>query len=167
MSRTQILSRFGLYLSLAAMFAAVPIARAEHSGDKHKRATQFYQQINLVSDQPGMAMLQDPNLVNAWGISFAPTSPFWVSDNGTGKSTLYIVKYDAQGMVQVTKAPLEVVIPGAGNPTGQLFNGTGGFNGDIFIFVSEDGTISGWRPALGTTPGVMAEVLVPGSDANI
>jgi uncharacterized protein (TIGR03118 family) len=64
-------------------------------------------------------------------------------------------------MVQVSKLGLEVTIPGDGTPTGQLFNGTGGFNGDIFIFASEDGTISGWRPALGTA----AEMLTNRSTA--
>jgi uncharacterized protein (TIGR03118 family) len=121
-----------------------------------KDKAEHYRQSNLVSDIPGLAMLDDPDLVNAWGISFSPTSPFWISDNGTGKSTLYAVTNDALGMVHVAKQGLVVTIPGEGNPTGQLFNGTGGFHGDIFIFASEDGTISGWRGALGTA----AEVLV-------
>ena len=43
-----------------------------------------YQQHNLVSDLPGIADNQDPNLVNPWGMSSSPTSPFWVSDNHTG-----------------------------------------------------------------------------------
>ena len=121
-----------------------------HDGDTR------YHQINLVSDLPGVALLQDTNLVNAWGISFTPNSPFWISDNGTGKSTLYIVTNDASGLVHVSKAPLEVTIPGEGNPTGQVFNNTSGFHTNTFVFASEDGTISGWRAALGTT----AEVLV-------
>src|SRR5206468_4196850 len=86
------------------------------------------------------------------------TSLFWISDNGTGKTTIYAVTYDALG-VHVEKQGLFVNIPGEGNPTGQLFNGTGAFNGDIFIFVSEDGTISGWTLALGTSPGTSAEIL--------
>src|SRR5437868_8729145 len=49
----------------------------------------FYQQTNLVSDLHGVAEFTDPHLVNPWGISYAPTSPFWVADNGTGLSTLY------------------------------------------------------------------------------
>src|SRR5262245_25605146 len=49
----------------------------------------FFQQTNLVSNQPNVARLQDPNLVNPWGVSFSPMSPFWVSNNGTGTSTLY------------------------------------------------------------------------------
>ena len=109
-----------------------------------------YLQTNLVSDQPDVALLQDTNLVNAWGMSFGPTTPFWISDNGTGLATLYAVTNDAMGTVHVVKQGLKVTIPGEGNPTGQLFDGTGAFNGDIFIFVSEDGTVSGWRPALGT-----------------
>src|SRR5690349_21349610 len=57
-------------------------------------AETHFQQVNLVSDLPGVAQLQDTNLVNAWGIAFSATSPFWVSDNGTGKATLYVVTND-------------------------------------------------------------------------
>ena len=113
------------------------------------KAESRYEQVNLVSDLPG-ALLQDTNLVNAWGLSFSSNSPFWVSDNGTGKSTLYVVTNDASGTPNVAKQSLEVNIPGEGNPTGQVFNNDGGFNGDLFLFVSEDGTISGWRGTLGT-----------------
>jgi uncharacterized protein (TIGR03118 family) len=58
----------------------------------------------------------------------------------------------------VTRLGLVVNIPGEGTPTGQLFNGTGGFHGDLFIFVSEDGTVSGWRGALGTNAEVLTTV---------
>ena len=47
-------------------------------------------QTNLVSDLPGIAV-KDPNLVNPWGISESSTSPFWISDNNAGVSTLYSV----------------------------------------------------------------------------
>jgi uncharacterized protein (TIGR03118 family) len=108
-----------------------------------------------------VALLQDTNLVNAWGMSFSTTSPFWISDNGSELSTLYAVTYNTNGTVKVVKQGLQVGIPGEGNPTGQLFNSTGGFHGDIFIFAGEDGTISGWRGALGTT----AELLVTRANA--
>lgn len=108
-------------------------------------------QINLVSDLAGAALLQDTNLVNAWGVSFSGTSPFWISDNGTGKATLYAVTNGT-----VAKQGLEVNIPGEANPTGQVFNNVGGFNGDQFLFVSEDGTVSGWRGALGTNAEILA-----------
>src|ERR1041385_3829808 len=115
-----------------------------------------YQQLNLVSDLPGVALLQDTNLVNAWGVAFSASSPFWISDNGTGKATLYSVTNDSLGAPHVSKVALEVNIPGEGNPTGQTFNNLGGFNGDVFIFASEDGTISGWRNSLGTNAEVLA-----------
>ena len=146
-------SRLGL--SIAAGISLLAVAA---QADEVK-----YRQVNLVSDLPGVAAVQDTNLVNAWGISFSPTSPFWVSDNGTGLSTLYAVTNDSSGTEHVVTQGLVVTIPGAGNPTGQAFNSVGGFNGDLFLFVSEDGTISGWRPALGTA----AEVLVPGNTNTV
>jgi len=120
------------------------------------RAEEGYAATNLVSDQPGVALLQDTNLVNAWGMSFSATSPFWISDNGSGLATLYSVTNDSLGMVHVAKLGVQVTIPGEGTPSGQVFNGTGAFHGDNFIFASEDGTISGWRSAL----GAKAETLV-------
>ena len=118
---------------------------------------------NLVTDDQAAhsAVLTDPNLVNAWGISRTGTSPFWVSDNGTGVATLYRVN-PTTGVPSI--APLIVSIPGLGNLTGQVAAGVAGsFNGDAFLFVSEDGTVSGWRGALGT----LAETLVIGSPDNV
>jgi uncharacterized protein (TIGR03118 family) len=150
------LQRLGPLVSVAllTMVWSNSYAKDDHRQDDDRFTT--YRQVNLVSDQPGVALLQDTNLVNAWGVSFSPTSPFWVSDNGTGKATLYSVTNDASGSPQVTKRSLEVSIPGEGNPTGQVFNNTTNFHGDLFIFVSEDGTISGWRNALGTSAEVLA-----------
>jgi uncharacterized protein (TIGR03118 family) len=149
---TLTLRRLGLCLASASLTLACVSASARGEGGRDGE----YRQTNLVSDLPGVALLQDTHLVNAWGISFSSTSPFWISDNGSGLSTLYAVTYDSDGVVQVAKQGLEVTIPGEGNPTGQLFNGSGAFHANRFIFASEDGTISGWRPALGTA----AEVLV-------
>jgi uncharacterized protein (TIGR03118 family) len=146
------LRRPGLCLAMALLPLACLPAAAWEGGDRDGD----YQQMNLVSDLPGVAMLQDTNLVNAWGISFSPTSPIWVSDNGSGLATLYSVTYDTNGVVHVTKVAREVTIPGEGTPTGQLFNGTTAFHTNLFIFASEDGVISGWRAALGNA----AEILV-------
>ena len=142
--------RLGL-LSLAAVLALLPVAVLADDDDSNA-----YLQTNLVSNLPGMAQLQDTNLVNAWGISFSATSPFWISDNGTGLSTLYAVTNDSSGSPHVVKEGLTVTIPGDGFPTGQIFNDTGAFHNDAFIFAGEDGYITGWRGALGTT----AEILV-------
>lgn len=120
-----------------------------------------YTVTNLVSSQSGRAQHQDTELVNAWGISYAPGGYFWVSDNGTGLSTLY----NAQG---VKFSPI-VTIPsssgsGTGSPTGQAYNGTTGFvisqNGHTgaatFIFATFDGTISGWNGSVNGTSAVIA-----------
>ena len=122
----------------------------------YRATAKQYRQVNLVSDLPGVAQLQDANLVNAWGISFGGAGPFWVNANGTGKSALYAVTNDASGTEVVTKQTLEVTIPGAGKPTGVVNNNKGGFNGDVFLFASLDGIISGWRAALGTTAETLA-----------
>jgi uncharacterized protein (TIGR03118 family) len=116
---------------------------------------------NLVSDDPSAhpAQITDAGLVNAWGLSYSPTGPFWISSTETGTSPVYRVDPATQA---VSKLGLTVTIPGAGNPTGQVFNplaGSGAFNGNNFLFVSEDGAVSGWRNALGTS----AEALVAAS----
>jgi uncharacterized protein (TIGR03118 family) len=123
---------------------------------------------NLVTDDQlvNAAQITDPSLVNAWGVSRSGTSPFWVSNNGTGTSTLYNVNPVTNATV---KQGLTVTIPGDGTVTGQAFNtgnasaAAANFNRDLFLFVSEDGTISGWRGALGT----VAEVLQPSSASNV
>src|SRR3989442_14841910 len=107
-----------------------------------------YSWTNFQSDIAGVAQHVDPNLVNPWGMAVSSGGTIWVSDNGTGVSTLY----HQDG----TAASLVVTIPTAarnkegGNPTGVVFNGTTFFkvtlNGNSqparFIFVSEDGSIS-------------------------
>lgn len=103
-----------------------------------------YVQTNLVSSAT------DPDLINPWGISSSSTSPFWVSDNGTGKATLYNGAGVKQGLV--------VSMPGAAPITGQVFNGTSSFNGDVFLFASENGAIDGWRGALGTVAEQLSDV---------
>lgn len=145
--------RAGL-LGLAAALALVP-GRALAHDFNFENNSKTYLQTNLVSDLAGMAQLQDTNLLNPWGISFSATSPFWISDNGSGLSTLYAVTNDASGSPHVIKQGLQVAIPGEGVPTGQLFDGAGSFNGDIFIFAGEDGTISGWRGALGSAAEIL------------
>ncbi|HEV2672404.1 MAG TPA: TIGR03118 family protein [Gemmatimonadales bacterium] len=118
-------------------------------------ASRFYQQHNLVSDGAVPADLVDPDLVNAWGLVSSATSPFWVSDNGTDRSTLYNGKTGA-------KIALTVAVDGA--PTGVVFNGGAGFvvsNGSAsaaarFIFATEGGTIRGWNPGVAATQAVVA-----------
>ena len=109
--------------------------------------TNAYQQTNLVSDQAGMANHTDPKLINPWGIAFFPGQPFWIADNNSGFSTLY----DGSGNID----PLVVTVPppagsnAPATPTGIVANSTTGFlaggTPSLFIFDTEDGTISGWN----------------------
>jgi uncharacterized protein (TIGR03118 family) len=134
-------------------------------------ASRAYQQTNLVSDIPGLALHTDPNLRNSWGTSTGPGLPIWVSDNATGVATLY----DGQGNPQPGPGNQQLVVsipappsagPGAvGAPDGTVFNPTpDGFavseNGVSaparFLFATEDGTIAGWNPAVDPTHAVIA-----------
>lgn len=123
-------------------------------------AQQHYKQTNLISDIPGMAAATDPNLVNPWGMSRSSGSPWWISDNGPGLTTLYTGTGAAVALGQPCPAGSStncVVVPTgdansnpSGTPTGQVFNGTTDFalpdgSPAHFIFVTEDGTISGWN----------------------
>jgi uncharacterized protein (TIGR03118 family) len=119
-----------------------------------------FTQINLVSNTPGVAAFTDPNLINPWGIANSATSPFWVSNQGSGTATLY------SGIG--TPNALVVSIPGAASPptgpTGQVFNSAAsgflvGATKASFIFDTLNGTIAGWNG--GTT--ATTEVTVPGA----
>jgi uncharacterized protein (TIGR03118 family) len=124
-----------------------------------------YHQTNLVSDQPGVALIQDPDLVNPWGISMSGTSPFWVANNGSGTSTLYAGDVNGSPFV---KNSLVVTIPG-GSPTGTVFN-TGGTTDFVvtsgaasgraaFLFASQVGIVSGWNPGVPPpAPSTQAQV---------
>jgi uncharacterized protein (TIGR03118 family) len=125
-----------------------------------------YSQIDLVSDISGLANTTDPNLLDPWGVSFSATSPFWVSNQASGTSTLY----DGAG----GKKSLTVSIPNQGGapssvnngPTGQVFNIGGSSNfllagagsGADFIFANLDGSISAWNGGAGTTSVIKANV---------
>src|SRR5262249_53920872 len=128
--------------------------------------TGLLEQRNLVSDQPGVAEIFDPNLVNPWGISESPNGgAFWLSDNGTGLSPLYFGDLNGSPISHL----FDVTIPG-GKPTGTVFNPfqsimsngnsndfsvTDGTNTGpaVFLFASKTGAITGRNPAVGTPGG--------------
>jgi len=129
---------------------------------------QKYLQTILVANAAGLkAITVDSNLVDPWGIARSTTSPWWVSDRAAGVSTLYNGTTGAE-------VPLIVTIPHApqsatGSPTGIVFNGSSDFAVTpglpaIFLFVSLDGTISGWNPTANPT---MAIQKVPGSTESV
>jgi len=137
-------------MALAALWMPAPAA-----------AQSNYHLIALVSNQAGKAKHVDPQLVNAWGMAYAPTGPFWVSDEGTGVSTIYTGLGVKQSLVVAIPPAIGT---GKGKPTGQVFNGTSDFvvsqNGlsgpATFIFDTEDGTISGWNSTVNGTQAVIA-----------
>ena len=135
---------FALCLAAAVLFiSSAPLAQ--------------YQLTNLVSNQVGDARHTDPLLVNAWGLVYGPGGPFWVSDQGSGWSTLYTGTGVEKG--------LKVVVPsasgkGPGQPTGIVFNGSPDFSVQgwpaIFLFATLDGTISGWAPQSNPNDAIVA-----------
>lgn len=103
-----------------------------------------------------MATTTDANLKNPWGVSFAPKSPFWVSDQATNVSSLYAG--DGSKI-----APVVVAV--SGGPTGQVFNPTTGFvetdgKPATFIFSTLGGSIFAWNGGngLGPTPPAPAQM---------
>jgi len=165
------MSAFSRYLAAGAAIAAstlgVTVATADNGNfGRHRDA---YAVTPLVSDISGGAAVLDPVLQNAWGVSFtAAGSPFWISDNRTGCSTLY----GGDGAI----VPLQVAIPLPGNiipssachtidaknppsvapaaPTGTIANPSSAFLVPgtkipaAFIFDTEDGTLSAWAGGL-------------------
>jgi uncharacterized protein (TIGR03118 family) len=119
-----------------------------------------YQLTNLDSNQVGAARHTDPLIVNAWGLVHAPGSPWWVSDNNSGWSTLY----DANGAIV---QQLKVLVPtggknGPGSPTGIVSSAstTDEFKvqgwPSVFLFATLDGTISGWSPEANFNAAIVA-----------
>lgn len=153
MKTTSAYTKFGLLLVAAAMFTAAS-ARAV-----------TYSWTNFQSDIAGVAQHTDPNLVNSWGMAASSNGTngiIWVSDNGTGVSTLY--HQDGTAVSLVVEIPAAKKNKDGANPTGVVSNTTQSFpvtkNGTSlparFIFVSEDGSISGWNPTLDGTHAIIA-----------
>lgn len=137
-----------------AIARALSVAAVAMLMARSATAQNRYQQHNLVSDIPGLADFLDPSLVNPWGISSSATGPFWISNAGTGTSTVY----NTFGVKS-----LSVTIPTPGtppsSPTGQVFNNAGAFavtpgKNAVFLFATEDGTIAGWNPTVNPASAV-------------
>jgi uncharacterized protein (TIGR03118 family) len=123
------------------MIAALAVAAALAAG------------VNSYSDKALVTNTTDASLVNGWGLSAGPTTPWWVSDNGTDKSTLY----NGAG----AKQALTVTVPGG--PTGTVFNGDAtAFAGGRFLFATEAGQLLGWAPGA-TAATVRADLASQGA----
>jgi uncharacterized protein (TIGR03118 family) len=123
---------------------------------------QHYTRTDLTQNAAGVSNSAtahiDANLVNAWGLTRGGGSPWWVADNGAGKSTLYDATGTPQSLVVTIPPPLGQ--DGSSAPTGTVFNFTTGFEvaatkPAVFLFSTEDGTISGWNPTVNATTAVV------------
>jgi uncharacterized protein (TIGR03118 family) len=135
-------------LIAAALVAVAAAALAAATPAAERNA---YVQHNLVSDGSAPADHTDSHLVNAWGLTSLPGSPWWVADNQTNVSTLY----GADG------TPRSLVVSVPNNPTGAVSN-TGssfvvGSGPALFLFATEEGKLLGWNMSLGTTAQVVAD----------
>ena len=151
--------------SFRSVLAAAGAVCALCAAAETAKADTTFIQTNLASDIPGLAAITDPNLINTWGISHLPGSPFWISNQGANTSSLFAVS----GSANVSAVPLTVAIPTTANgpqgPTGQVSNSGSSFTiaggPALFMFANLNGTISAWNGASGTTASI--EVTTPGA----
>jgi uncharacterized protein (TIGR03118 family) len=137
----------------------VAVSHDQDNADRRRGGS--YSVHNLVSDGFVPADHTDPDLVNAWGIVFAPNAPVWVNDNGTGLSTLYDGNGVKQALVVTIPPPTGGTPPSL--PTG-IVSSAAGFvvtkgalsGASRFIFASLRGTISGWAPNVNPTNAIIA-----------
>src|SRR6266853_475717 len=121
---------------------------------------QHYTQTNLVSNMSGVAPVTDPQLINPWGLSRGSGSPWWVSDQATGLSTLYNGAGAKQGLI-VTIPPADPTNKNTptGTPTGTIANGSqtdfllAPAKPALFLFSTIDGTIAAWNPTVAVAQG--------------
>jgi len=126
----------------------------------------FFKKTSLVSDGTDKsAVTKDPLLINPWGLAQGPTGAFWISNQGSGTSTLY----DAVGTPLPAGNQLIVDIPaakaGPKGPTGIIFNPSQDFQvtsggktaAAAFVFVGLDGQITGWAPSVDPTHAIVGK----------
>jgi uncharacterized protein (TIGR03118 family) len=123
--------------------------------------------VALVSNKTGVVATTtviDANLSNPWGLATAPGLPFWVADNNGNVASLYSGTGKIETSAVTGSNATAIAIPAsaagvAANPTGQVYNGTGGFlittskgqETALFMFDGEGGTIAAWAQDSGAT----------------
>jgi uncharacterized protein (TIGR03118 family) len=154
--------------SAFAMFGAVIISACGGGGGSGSAApVTGFSDSALVSNSVGVVTVStiiDANLQNPWGIAFAPGQPFWIADNNSNLSTLYSGTGEIKTSAVTGSTDVGITIPASAagvpsNPTGQVYNGGGGFmiatgmgqESALFIFDGEGGLISGWAADSGAT----------------
>jgi uncharacterized protein (TIGR03118 family) len=126
-----------------ALVATAGVVAAAAPAASATAVTNDFTQTNLVANNASFgAKLTDPNLTNAWGLAAGPNEPLWVSDNNSGKATVY------GGGVNGSAVSLDLTVPvPGGNPTGQVFNSdssafpVGGASGSPADFIVDSDSI--------------------------
>jgi uncharacterized protein (TIGR03118 family) len=155
--RTALTALIALGFALTGSGSAVA-----HDADDDANDSVAFVRSNLDANIDGRAPTTDPNLANAWGIAFAPGGPFWINDNHAGLSTLYRGDGSIVPLVVTIPHPLGSPSDVVAAPTGMIWNPTGGFlvpgskQPAVFIFDTEDGTLSAWNFNVSPTAAVIA-----------
>lgn len=157
-------------IPLAALMSAtllLPVAASavEDGGQNHgpmsaPLPTNQYLIANLTTNLSSSAPNTDAHMVNPWGMSRGSATPWWLADNAAGLATLYLGTGQSVPIV-VTIPPAKAGSGMMGSPTGTIFNGAMEFaipggQPARFLFATEDGTISGWNPAVNPSSAVIA-----------
>jgi uncharacterized protein (TIGR03118 family) len=132
-----------------------------------QQTTTGFADAALVSNKVGVVATTttiDSNLSNPWGLVTAPGLPFWIADNNSNVASLYSGTGQIQTNAVTGSNATAITVPASAagvpaNPTGQVYNGNGGFliptsNGQetaLFIFSGEGGTIAAWAKDSGAT----------------
>ena len=132
-----------------------------------QQTTTGFTDIALVSNKTGVVATNttlDANLSNPWGLATAPGLAFWIADNNSNVASLYSGTGQIQTNAVTGSNAAAIAIPASAagesaNPTGQVYNGSGGFlvatgkgqETALFIFGGEGGTIAGWAKDSGAT----------------
>ena len=122
---------------------------------------QHYTQTNLVSNTGAAPVVPDANLRNAWGLVHGPNTPWWISDNFTGLSTVYNTSTTPTTIISSVVVTVPDSAGNPGHPTGVMFNGSptdfvlANGKAAAFIWVTEDGTVDAWNG------GAKATVMFP------
>lgn len=146
-----------------ALLAPVCLAAGQARAD--------YIETNLISNEPGVAPITDPNLIDPWGLSFSATSPLWVSNQGSGTATVYKITGTSSSATELTEGVANIggaPPSGANGPTGQVSTAAPGITTGAtdfqvsggkasFIFDNLDSSISAWRGGL-TSSAITATV---------
>jgi len=166
-SRASALSALGLVFALTVAACGGGGGGASGTASVLDRAAAGFTDTALVSDDASVvatATTLDAKLQNPWGIAVAPGLPFWIADNNSNVSTLYSGTGAIETSTITGSNGVGIAIPASAagvqaNPTGQVYNGTGGFlistnNGQetaLFMYDGEGGTIAAWARDSGAT----------------